>query len=379
MKKILCIGACSAPKRNFFTGMSVMFDGVVEYLKDKGVQVTIIDIAPKIKKGGIILRALDNIVKLLKIPYVICLNKYELAYITTSQSNRGFIRDRFAITLCRWSHIPVIAHQYGANYDQLINSLDEQGRCKLKRMLEYVSAIIVEGDYMKQQFSFLDNYQSKVIVIPNGLPIEGEHVLIPKVIERNAPFVLFYLSNLIWSKGYFDVLKAMDILVNRDGLDVKCVFSGKFMQSADDEWPGIANKEDFDKFIEQHSLTERVQYFPGLFGEEKDSFFFKSNVFVLPTYYINEGQPVSIIEAMAYGCVPLVTEFRHIPMMINNENGCFVKEKDPEDIAKNVKYLIEHPNDYSSKSVQCITDYQEKFKFAVYANKLMDCFNSVIS
>ena len=377
--KYLCIGTCSQPKKNRFTGQSVMFDGMVSYLQKDGSNVDIVDISPKIHGKGVIIRSLDYVIILTELLLKLLRSHYNIAYIISSQSRNGFLRDYAMITLCRWFKIPVITHQYGANYHQLLDVLDKKGLKRLSNMLSYVSSIIVEGDYMKEQFSFLPNYIEKVKVIPNGLPVVGKQALKPKLYDGKQPFMLFYLSNLIWSKGYFDVLKAVDIVVNKEQLDVNCVFAGRFMASHDDEKPGISNKEDFDKFVRDHSLTERVKYYPGLYGDEKDKYFSDANVFLLPTYYINEGQPVSIVEAMAYGCVPLVTEYRHIPMMINEQNGCFVRPKDAEDIARNVKYLMEHPGEYAAKSEQCISDYQQKFRFEVYASKVIECINDVKS
>ena len=274
--------------------------------------------------------------------------------------------------------MPVIAHQYGANYQQLLNAIDDRGLTKLKRMLGYVRSIIVEGNYMKEQFSFLDDYKEKVVVIPNGLPIQGNYTLMAKQYDGVSQFVLFYLSNLIWSKGYFDLLKAVDVLVNKDHKNIKCVFAGRFMSAADDEYPGVSNKSDFDKYVKDHHLIDFVEYYPGLYGEEKDSFFSKANVFILPTYYINEGQPVSIIEAMAYGCVPIVTDFRHIPMMINENNGCFVRPRNPEDIASTINNLMLHTDEYAAKSRQCIDDYKEKFVFSKYASRVFSVLESTL-
>lgn len=379
MKKILCIGTSSDIKRNRFTGQSVMFDGLVNHLKEHGIVVSVVDISQKISNNGVLFRSLDYILILVGILWYLVTNKFDLCYIISSQSKKGFLRDYTMITMCRWFKIPVITHQYGANYHQLLDVLGERGTQKLKKMLGYVNTIIVEGDYMKDQFSFLPAYKLKVKAIPNGLPIEGKHALQAKNYNGERPFMMFYLSNMIWSKGYFDVLNAVDILVNKEHLNVKCVFAGQFIASHDDERLGITNKEDFDKYVVEHGLIEKIEYQPGLYGEEKDKYFYESNVFLLPTYYINEGQPVSIIEAMAYGCVPLVTEYRHIPMMINENNGCFVEPKNPQEIADKIIYLMSHPDIYASKSRQSILDYQQKFKFEVYASKVMECINAVIS
>lgn len=377
--KILAIGIQSNIKKKQFSGQSVMFDGIVRSFRSCGNDVVVNDIATRFHSDGVLYRCVDYAVVLAKLIVYLFARQFDVVYITTSQSKNGFLRDNAIISMCKWFNIPVIAHQYGANYHQLLDALGESGTEKLKKMMGYVSTIIVEGEYMKEQFSFLPDYQRKVKPIPNGLPIEGKHARIAKSFDGSRPFVMFYLSNLIWSKGYFDVLNAVDILVNREHFNVKCVFAGKFMASHDDERPGIANKEDFDKFVVEHGLTDKVEYHPGLYGDEKDKYFHESNVFLLPSYYINEGQPVSIIEAMAYGCVPLVTEYRHIPMMVNDKNGCFVRPKDAEDISMKVRYLMEHPDEYATKSRQSIVDYQEKYKFDVYAGKVMDCIKVVIA
>jgi len=356
-----------------------MFDGIIKSLKDNGNTITVIDILPRFKSSKFFYRCLDYAIILFILLYRLITEKYDVAYIITSQSKKGFLRDFMMVGLLSLFSVKVVTHQFGANYRQLTDVISKASLDRLIWMLNYIKAIIVEGDYMKEQFSFLPNYSQKVHVVPNGLPVEGRHAQIAKTYDGKQPFIMFYLSNLIWSKGYFDVLQAVDILVNEEGLDVKCVFAGQFWNSADDERPGISNWEDFDQFVKEHSLTDKVEYHKGLYGEKKDSYFYKANVFLLPTYYLNEGQPVSIIEAMAYGCVPLVTEYRHIPMMVNEANGCFVAPKDPKDIASKIKYLMTHPAIYEEKSRKSIEDYQRKFKFDIYAGKVTECMNAVIS
>lgn len=379
MKRVLCIGTCSKPQQSRCTGQSVMFDGMVHYFSQEGMAVDVLDISTKIMIKGAFFRALDYFLIICKLFFLLCKREFNFAYIISSQSRRGFFRDNVMISMCRKFNIPVIAHQYGANYRQLTDRLGERGMSRLKKMLGSVKAIIVEGDYMKTQFSFLPDYMSKVHVVPNGLPIEGEErARRPKEYRASLPFYLLYLSNLIWSKGYFDVLRAVDILINRENLNVKCIFAGRFMSSIDDERSGISNKKDFDEFIERHQIADSVEYYQGLYGKEKDAAFSKANSFVLPTYYINEGQPVSVIEAMAYGCVPIVTNYRHIPMMVNEQNGCFVSPKNPESLVSEVKSLINNPDIYAAKSRQSIIDYKHKFTFDVYVSKVMNCVDSVI-
>lgn len=375
---ILAIGPQTDYKRNLYSGQSVMFDGVVSKLRDANETVSVVNISSRYNSKNVVLRGLDYLLVFLKLLCLLCFNKYDLAYVTTSQSKNGFVRDFIMIRILRVFNVKVICHQFGANYQQLLDSLGKKGKERLKNMLNYVSLIIVEGQYMKSQYSFLEHFDNKVRIIPNGLPVLGKNALKSKTYSGDEPFRMYYLSNLIWSKGYFDVLQSVNILVNKHKRNVVCIFAGKFLPSSDDERLGISSKADFDGYVKEHKLNDRVSYYPGMYGEEKNVAFSSSHVFLLPTYYINEGQPVSIIEAMAYGCVPIVTNYRHIPMMVNNDNGCFVEAKRPDQIADTIVQLMDHPEEYAAKSQACIRDYNEKFTFDKYASQVIDCMEEIL-
>jgi glycosyltransferase involved in cell wall biosynthesis len=48
-------------------------------------------------------------------------------------------------------------------------------------------------------------------------------------------------------------------------------------------------------------------------GPEKDRLFRQADVFLFPTYFANEGQPLNLIEALAYGLPCVTTRWRSIP------------------------------------------------------------------
>ena len=50
-----------------------------------------------------------------------------------------------------------------------------------------------------------------------------------------------------------------------------------------------------------------------LSGDAKAEILRKTDLFCFPTYYANEGQPLNLIEAMAYGIPAVTTRWRAIP------------------------------------------------------------------
>ena len=65
-----------------------------------------------------------------------------------------------------------------------------------------------------------------------------------------------------------------------------------------------------------------------------------SDIFILPTNYIYEGQPVSIIEAIAFKNIAISTKYRSIPDMIDeNIEGFFVDYGNPQQIFNKIKWI----------------------------------------
>ena len=66
----------------------------------------------------------------------------------------------------------------------------------------------------------------------------------------------------------------------------------------------------------------------------------KCNVFILLTNYPNEGQPISIIEAMGNGMLIITTNHAGIPDLISSDNGLLINKK-LIDLEYIYSYLIE--------------------------------------
>lgn len=379
ISRILAIGPKTKKSKGITGGLSVMFDGFVDKATEQGIEVKVVNILQRWNSSSFGVRAVDislNFVILFGIllKSVIFNKKIDICYFTSSLSANGVMRDYVIVKMLNMFHVPVVAHQFGATTDHFTPAKTKIGENKFNWLIRYFSHIIVEGDLMRRQFEGAPVKEDRITVLPNGLPETGRNALKPKDSPKGT-FTLFWLSNLIFTKGWLDVLEAMSILVNDYKLDVKCTFAGKFMPFKDDPVPMIYDENYFLNYIKEHDLGNNIVYYPALFGEEKNKKWLESNVFLLPSYYVNEGQPVSILEALSYGCVPIVTNYRHIPMMVNEQNGCFVEPKSPEQIADAVKYLIETPNVYSQKSKRCIEDFENKFSYENYSKQIFTILN----
>ena len=72
---------------------------------------------------------------------------------------------------------------------------------------------IITGEVLTHQFDFIPPHvRPEIVVVPNGLPWDKSNKFVKKTIVKNQPIKLLYLSNMIPSKGYMNVLKACEIL-----------------------------------------------------------------------------------------------------------------------------------------------------------------------
>lgn len=378
--KIITIGA-STQNNKVVNGQTMMFQLLYDYLKQqKEMKPVLVDFGLSVHKNFSDIRVsgkfsyiklIDNVIAMVKLLFALIMNPKAPVYINTSQSKVGFLRDYIFINLSKFFKRKVIAHQFGANYENFYKAQSDNMKRRIKKTIEKTDVFIVEGDYTKQQLKFVKDFEKKVKAIPNGLPQKIVHEVKSKQLKK--PVMLFYLSNMIEGKGFWDVLEAGNLLKNQYKIPIKLVFSGKFLEDVEDTICQSSQeaKDRFTRKLKEFGLENDIEYFEGLYDMKKAEYFQKAHFFILPSYYINEGQPVAVLEALAYGCVPIVTPYRLIPMMVNPNHGYFVEPKSPHQIANVVLYCLDNDKEYSQKSKNAIAYYNEHFTPQKYINEIL--------
>ena len=68
--------------------------------------------------------------------------------------------------------------------------------------------------------------------------------------------------------------------------------------------------------------------------------FMLSQIYVSPS--VHDGTPNSLLEAMAYGCFPVVGDIESMHEWIENrKNGCLVDANSPDAVAKGILFALE--------------------------------------
>lgn len=373
--KVMLVGPRSSKYLTY--GMSIGFDLLISGFEERKLPYIIIDRSEGMIGRKIGVFSLGGILATLIMlcSFTINLQKVAVVYLTIGTSKAGFLRDMIMVWLGWFSRRRIVLHLKGGGFLSFYEENPQWLRFLIRQTFSKADTIIVLGSLLRDQFNFIPDIASKLVVVPNGLPDELQGVQ-PKcrVVAPSGPFRLLYLSNMIPSKGYLEVLEACYVLCIERGIPIQCDFCGAFLATVNDnhEISSVEAEAAFHRLVDEKGLAEAVHYHGTVRGKQKQEILQTANVFILPTAYPWEGQPISIIEALAYGLPVIATRYRGIPeQVIDGRNGFLLEDKLPQAIADAVEMLWRNPKLYEQFSQQSLQHYQQNFTREAHLNRLI--------
>lgn len=359
------------------TGASLAFKMLCDGFRGMGIPFSIVDISPRSEQRRVGSFSVIRLLELVK-PLILFMSKVlkcKNVYIILGLSTYGFLRDSVFIMISMMLKKRVVVHIHSGGYGQFYLNSSRVIQAAIRIMFTHVDNIIVLGHSLKNQLSFSRGNQEKIVIVKNGLPIEGiGDISRKRKYSGGGKINLLFLSNMIPSKGYLDLLEACRILVYERQIRIHCSFCGLFMSHAMGGIPKTKeNLEiDFREKIESFQLKNYVNFEGVVYGEDKKTVLMNADVFILPTLYAWEGQPLSIIEAMAYGLPVISTKFRGIIEQVDDgQTGFLVDGKSPQQIADCVESLYRNPDLYRDMSNKSNDKYRREFTRETHLSKLI--------
>jgi glycosyltransferase involved in cell wall biosynthesis len=139
-----------------------------------------------------------------------------------------------------------------------------------------------------------------------------------------------FLANGLREKGLFAAMQGVvaanrTLASERRDLHMQLIFAGNFMTEEE--------RGEFDRLMQQPEYGAAVRPLGFVSGAEKSRILREADVFCFPTQYLGENQPVSLIEAMAFGVPIVTTRWRSLPEMLPPGYPGLVNGQDPDEIA----------------------------------------------
>jgi glycosyltransferase involved in cell wall biosynthesis len=238
----------------------------------------------------------------------------------------GYKADLYGYLAAWRCHKPVVAtcHNWvgGTAALGIYNHLD---RMALKKF----NALAAVSDAVAQRLLAFGVPAEKIKTVANGIDVtafERAHPL--PLLKAEGSTVVGVVARLDLQKGFEYLLRAARELC-KTFPDLKIVIAG--------EGP---DRNAIEEIIEQYGLQSSVV----LAGQQSNmpAVYAAMDIFVLPS--LNEGLPMTVLEAMAASKPVIATRVGAIPSVIkDSENGLLVAPKDPEGLQNAIASLLNDP------------------------------------
>lgn len=300
------------PDRSVHGGISAVVNNYYEAGLDQKIDLCYIGTMVEGSKFRKLLKAIVAYgLFLIKIP------EYEVIHVNMA-SDSSYYRKAFFVRTAKSLGKRIVIHQHGGDFEDFYyRQLSHKEQKKVDKILSMGDAFLVLTPVWKDFFSHMVE-ADKIMVLPNAIKM-------PKAVRKEyGRSKLLFLGRICREKGIGELLGV--ILKLRNKYQNIHLYLGGI-------WVDKDIKEEAEK------LSECVTWLGWVSGEEKRKCLEECDIFVLPSYF--EGQPVSVLEAMAHGCAVVASETGGIPYMISDgQTGILVKPKEEEELMRGIERVL---------------------------------------
>lgn len=270
----------------------------------------------------------------------------------------SFYRKAIFIYIGNLFNIPIINHIHGAEFDRFYEQASSRKKSYIKKVYSRCDVIVVLSKEWKEKIEKITS-NNEIVIVEN-------YAEVPKVkpgLEGKKDYVLF-LGEVGKRKGAYDIPDVVEKVV-------KTIKNVKFIIC------GNGEIEDIKKILNEKGLNEYVEFRGWIGKEEKIKLLSCSKVYFLPSY--NEGLPMSILEAMAYGLPVVSTDVGGIPTVVQNGiNGFIYKPGSNNEFADAIIKILSDVQLYEKLSVNNYDKVRNFYSLETNINKLNRIYLSLL-
>ena len=297
--------------------------------------------------------------QLIKFPLFIRLNKIEIVHQNIPFDAKGILREFIISCWCRLLKVPVVLHVHGGIflmegtsnffYKYLAKSI-------LQRSKEVIILSELENTALRNNFNY-----SKGLVLSNSVDTNLYTHSSNK--KQGLKKTILFLGRIHESKGINDILEAFKLLNSE--ISFRFILCGEGPMRI---W--------FEQECE-NLLGNDFQYLGIVSGKEKIKAINDADIFILPSHF--EGLPVALLETMAAGLVPIVTDVGSMKYVVQHQiNGIRVKKNNPVDLSLKIKELLLNDSLFKSLSKNAVETIRLNYGIENYIIELNKIYNLVV-
>jgi glycosyltransferase involved in cell wall biosynthesis len=217
-------------------------------------------------------------------------------YLTISESRAGNLKDLLIYLICAGRLRRLFVHLHGGTIGRELFDRHPLWRKINAWFIRRLGGVIISGTAHLGIFDRMID-RDRIHIIPNCAADDmfvSESTTDAKFRDPR-PLRVLYLSAMTHEKGYLDLVEAWQMLDAGVRCGIQLDLAGRFETDTD--------RAAFESRI---AGTAGIRYHGLVTAEDKRRLFAEAHVFCLPTRMF-EGQPISVLEAYASGCVVVTT------------------------------------------------------------------------
>jgi glycosyltransferase involved in cell wall biosynthesis len=253
--------------------------------------------------------------------------------------------------------IPVVLHLHGAEFADYCRRVSPRRLARIKRMMAKADAVVTLGTYWRDFVcGELGVDPSKVAILHNAVP--GPAALPER--PSKGPCRIVFLGVVCERKGVPILLRAL---------------AEPAMRSL--EWHAdIAGNGEVDFFraeAQRLGLAKRVTFHGWVDEARARQLLAASDILTLPSR--NEGLPMAILEAMAYGLPIVATAVGSIAdAIVDGESGLLVPVGDEHALCDALARLVGDPGLRAALGARAREHYLARFEISAFNARLAEIF-----
>lgn len=307
MRKTLGIVGPQPPPRH---GVSNVNEAMARYQTSVGIRVALFNTSPSSlrRTPAVRLGRLLRVARAGALAWIFALRNRGATLYFSLSGGWGLIYEASIVAGARFMGAAVIVHHHSFRYlDNAFWPLSVLERAAGPRATH-----VVLGDRMGELLRQRCPGVGEVVVLSNAVFVPGVSAGAPRALGTVG-----YLANLSWEKGLQQVIDTAE-LCNERGLPLQFVVAGPF------EDPGVEAA-----FRSRSAGIPNLRHIGPVYGAEKARFFGEIDLFIFPTLYQHEAEPLVVLEALSHGRPVIAYARGCIPALLGSGGGRAVPVTNP--------------------------------------------------
>ncbi|MHC8494519.1 glycosyltransferase family 4 protein [Thalassospira sp. SM2505] len=242
-------------------------------------------------------------------------------YICFAPRGAAYYRDSLYVLITKLFQVPAIIHLHGRGLPAMRQT---RFSAWFQKGVFSDQTVILLGETLRSEITGLNCAST---IIANCLDDDAFAKPVSEHWKPRIPLRILWLSNLFRAKGLETLLAACALLDNQD-----VAFELTIAGAAGDINPPMLRE-----LLHSYGIDANTRYIGPATAHERKILFRSTDLFVFPTNYANEAQPLVVLEAMAAGIPVITSGIATLPeFVIHGQTGWLCRPNSPENLAQTI-------------------------------------------